>query len=41
MTEEIKNEISFDVRGSVLLLEFSTDALETNIEWALLMNHFS
>jgi hypothetical protein len=31
MTEEITNKISFDVWGSVLLLEFSLGVLRTNI----------
>jgi hypothetical protein len=35
------NKISFRFRGSVLLLEFSSDVLQTNIGSTLLMNHFS
>jgi hypothetical protein len=41
MTEEITNKISFDIRGSVLVLEISLGVLQTNIELALLMNNIS
>jgi hypothetical protein len=41
MTDKITNDINFDIRGSGLLLEFSLGVLQTNIESALLINHFS
>jgi hypothetical protein len=41
MAGEITNEISFDFRGSVLPLEFSSGVLKTNMGSALLMNNFS
>jgi hypothetical protein len=40
MTEEITNEISFDVLDNVLLLAFSSGLLQTNIGSVMLMNHF-
>jgi hypothetical protein len=41
MPDDITNKISFYVRGGVLLLEFSSDALQTNIRSTLLINHIS
>jgi hypothetical protein len=41
MTEAITNKMSCNARGSVLLLELSLGVLQTTIESALFMNHFS
>jgi hypothetical protein len=41
LTEGIRNKISVCVLGSVLLLEFPSGVLRTNIGWALLMDIFS